>query len=165
MTEFNLDIIKPLFAILACLLLGGSLVYSGFQTVDLHGRRDPAGVVTLTWTREHFGGLLRLHRQLENVTGASLETSHTGRPGTTLIIHSAAGDRPLLAGPSELDDAVKVDALALVNAYLADPGRATFDATLRVRTLFGWVGLPILLAGLLGLVSLPQLLLHARGPD
>jgi hypothetical protein len=155
-------ILEPLAAILFCLAFGLPFVYFGFQSVDLSGEKDPQGVVTIEFTRKHYWGLWPVHEKLEDVQQATRKTSITHRSvprrirlTSGVILESQYEAVPLLAGSSNIDDEIKNDAIGSINDFIDDPTQTYFEKSICVRNVFGWVGLPFLILGALGLVGWP----------
>jgi len=164
-------VVKPLLAVLFCLLFGVPFVYFGFQTVRVRGEKGAGGTAVFDLTREHLWGLVRREARAEGVTGAAIETGRSGsgtrrRLVSRVVLATGSGSVPLFAGSSNVDDGAKREAVGRINEFLADPAAGSFERTLRVRNVFGWVGLPFLALGVAGLVgwlfSLLRLLGGAR---
>ena len=163
-------IFEPLAAILFCLAFGLPFVYFGFQTVDLSGEKDPQGAVTIEFTRKHYGGLWQVHERLEDVQQAARKTSITHRSGprrirltSGVILESQSQALPLLAGTSNVDDPLKNDLIEGINAFIGDPTQTYYEKSVRVRNVFGWLGLPFLVLGILGLIGWPgSIVRHLR---
>lgn len=161
-------ILKSVLAILFCLGFGAFFVYFGFQSVQIVGRKDAAGVATINYERKHFWGLFRVAERAEKVRGATLKTSLSGRsPGSGIpslmsgvFIETESAALPLLAGSSNTNAKVKRELVTSINDFLADAGRTNFEKTVSLTNLFGWVGLPFLAFGILGLLGLPGSLLR-----
>ena len=163
-------ILEPLTAILFCLAFGLPFVYFGFQTVYLTGEKDPQGAVTIEFTRKHCWGLWQVHERLDDVHYATRKTSRTHKPGSRhirltsgVILESENDAVALLAGTSNVDDGLKNDAIEDINAFIDDPTQTYYEKTFRVRNVFGWVGLPFLILGVLGLIGWPgSIIRHLR---
>lgn len=164
-------LLKTVLAILFCLGFGTPFVYFGFQSLRIVGQKDAAGVVTIEYEREHFWGLVRVAERAEKVRGATLKTSLSGRsPGSGnrsltsgVFIETESAALSLLAGSSNTNDGVKRQLVKSINDFLADAGRTSFENSVSLTNLFGWVGLPFLAFGVLGVLGLPgSLLRHTR---
>lgn len=175
MKDFFLNaLLYPFLAILFCLAFGLPFVYTGFQTVTVRGSKDPDGVVSIDFSRKHFWGLVRVERHLEEVENASLQTSRVRRirtAGSThslvsgVFINTAEASERLLAGSSNVNDALKWDAVESINDFISNSAQVTFQRTFRVLNVFGWVGLPFLAIGILGLIGWPSSILRYHKSD
>jgi hypothetical protein len=160
---------KPFLAMLVGLAFGAPCVYLGFQTLQIAGQKGPTGAVTIDFAREHFGGLVRLTGQARNVRGATLRTSRSsGSPGKgpsklILEVFVETDDEAvsLMAGASSLPDSAKRELAASINAFLGDAGRPRFAKSIDLDSAIGWIGLPLLAVGVIGLLSLPAVFLRA----
>ena len=163
MKEFFVKaILEPFAAILFCLAFGLPFVYFGFQTVHVEGQKDQQGSTAIEFTREHYWGLWEVNEYLEDVENATLKTSitHRSRPRrirltSGVFIETETEAVRLLAGSSTVDDKLKSEAVDSINEFIKDPGKTDFEKTFRVRNVFGWVGLPFLILGILGLIGWP----------
>lgn len=163
MKDFLLKaILQPFAAILFCLVFGLPFVYVGFQTVDILGNKDQQGQVTIEFTRKHYWGLWQVKEHLENVQNAALKTSliHRSNPRrirltSGVFLETENEAVRLLAGSSNVNDDVKRDAVESINSFIANPEQKHFNKTIRLTNIFGWVGLPFLLLGVLGLLGWP----------
>ena len=157
-------ILYPFLAILFCLVFGVPFVYTGFQTIHVEGAKNEAGETTIYFTRTHFWGLVNIERRVDKVEGASFETSrirratsinNTRKTVSGVFIDTAEGSVPLFAGSSNLDENLKWEAVQTINEFIATPDHWAYTRTFRIRNIFGWVGLPFLVIGVLGLVGWP----------
>lgn len=160
---------KPFLAMLVGLTFGTPCVYLGFQTLRIAGQKDPSGTVTIDFAREHFGGLVRLTGQARNVRGASLRTSQSsnarGKGVSKTIVEvfvETDGEAvSLMAGASSMPQSAKRELVASINGFLGDASRPRFAKSIDLESGFGWIGLPLLAVGVLGLLRLPAVLLRA----
>jgi hypothetical protein len=67
----------------------------------------------------------------------------------------------LMAGASSLPDSAKRELAASINAFLGDAGRPRFAKSIDLDSAIGWIGLPLLAVGVIGLLSLPAVFLRA----
>jgi hypothetical protein len=158
-------ILEPFAAILFCLVFGVPFVYVGFQTIDVHGQKDDQGMVTIDFTRKHFWSIYKIEENIEDVENASRKTSRVRRSGInrttkTLVsgvfIETEAEAVRLIAGSSNVNDALKLDAVRSINDFIENPDQTQFSKTIRLSNIFGWFGLPFLILGLLGLIGWPS---------
>lgn len=168
--------LKAALAIAFFLGFGGFFVFLGFQSVELHLARGPDGRVDATVTRHHFLGLYRVTARASGVKAATIETRRTSgsatRPGglprvttSNVVLEAASGDLPLFTCYSNVDEAYRRTIARRLNVFLGRADDARLSEVFRVRNVFGWVGLPFLLVGLLGLLGWPLTLLRGRrGP-
>ena len=61
----------------------------------------------------------------------------------------------LLAGSSNVDDELKREIVDSINDFIDDPEQRHYAQTVRLANIFGWVGLPFLALGVLGVVGWP----------
>jgi hypothetical protein len=163
MKEFFVKVfLEPFAAILFCLAFGVPFVYFGFQTVHVEGQKDHRGSVTIEFTRKHYWGLWQVNECLEEVQNATRKTSITHRSGPRRIrltsgvfIETETGAVRLLAGSSTVDDKLKLETVNSINDFINDPTQTDFEKKIRVSNVFGWVGLPFLVLGVLGLIGWP----------
>jgi hypothetical protein len=164
MKSFWMDaVLKPGTAILFCLVFGLPFVYAGFQRIDATGMKDDRGEVTIDFTRKHFWGLYRVNEHIEGVKGATEKSSLIRKPGVTTRKKFVTGvfietDREavrLIAGSSDVNSALKSDAVRSINDFVDDPNQTQYERTIRFTNIFGWVGLPFLVLGVLGLIGWP----------
>jgi hypothetical protein len=167
MKDFLLKaILQPFLAILFCLVFGVPFVYTGFQTVDLQGSKDDQGSVTIDFTRRHFWGLYRISEHLEGVKDASLQTNLIRRIGNRktltsgVFIETDTEAVRLFAGSSNVNDAVKWEAIRSINDFIDNRVETTLTKTFRVINIFGWFGLPFLILGVLGFIGWPSSIVH-----
>ena len=173
MKDFWLDaILKPLAAIAFCLAFGLPFVYSGFQRVDISGYKDGQGQVMIDFTRRHFWGLYRVEQHIEGVENATRKSSLVSKAGVgtrkTLVsgvfIETESQAVRLIAGSSNVNDALKLETVRGINDFIDDPSQTQFSKTIRLSNVFGWVGLPFLVLGVWGLIGWPfSIMKHIRG--
>jgi hypothetical protein len=164
MKSFWLDVIlKPLAAMMFCLVFGLPFVYTGFQSVAVSGSKDESGAVSIDFTRKHFWGLWQVREHIENVQNATLKTSliHRSNPRRVRLVSGVFIETEdqairLLAGSSNIDDNLKREAVNSLNAFIADPAQDDYAQTFRIANIFGWVGLPFLILGVWGLLAWPS---------
>ena len=158
-------ILQPFLAILFCLAFGVPFVYVGFQTVDVRGYKDERGTVTIDFTRKHFWGMYRVEEHIEDVENATLKsslarTTDIRRTRKTLVsgvfIQTETEAVRLIAGSSDIVDALKLDAVRSINNFIDTSDQTEFSKTIRLSNIFGWFGLPFLLIGVLGLIGWPS---------
>ena len=160
---------KPFLAMLIGMTFGLPCVYFGFQTLRIAGHKDPAGSVTIDFEREHFGGLVRLTGQARNVRGATVRTSRSsnargkGVSETIVEVFVETDDEAvsLMAGASSMKESAKRELVAGINAFVGDAARPRFARSIDLESVFGWIGLPLLAVGVIGLLALPAALLRA----
>ena len=165
MKTFWLDaILKPLAAIAFCLIFGLPFVYTGFQRIDVDGSKDEQGNVTIDFSRHHFFGLYRVERHVEGVENATLKSSLVRRSGIrntrkTLVsgvfLETQNEAIRLIAGSSDVNDALKLDLVRSINAFIDDVIQTDYQNTIRISNIFGWFGLPFLVLGVFGLIGWP----------
>jgi hypothetical protein len=164
MKSFWLDaILKPLAAIAFCLVFGLPFVYTGFQWIDVDGEKDDQGDVTIDFTRKHFFGLYRVEEHIEGVVSATEKSSLVRKPGvdtrksfvTGVFVENEIEAVRLIAGSSDVNDTLKLDAVRSINEFIAEADQTEFSKTIRLSNIFGWVGLPFLVLGVLGLIGWP----------
>lgn len=165
-------LLEPFLAILFCLAFGLPFVYFGFQSVQIEGQKDAQGAVTIEFHRKHFWGLWQVNKRIENAQNATLKTSHSHRTGTRHRITLTSGvfleteteAVPLLAGSSNIDDNLKWEVVNSINDFIDDPGQKHYARTFSLANVFGWVGLPFLALGILGLIGWPgSIISHLKG--
>ena len=158
-------ILQPFLAILFCLAFGVPFVYVGFQNIHVHGQKDEQGAVTINFTRRHFWGVYKVEEHVDDVENASLKTSRGRRPGinrTTkalvsgVFIETETEAVRLIAGSSNVNDALKLDTVRSINNFIDAPDQTEFSKTIRLSNIFGWFGLPFLALGILGLIGWPS---------
>jgi hypothetical protein len=148
---------------------GGFFVFGGFQTVGIDLARDVSGRVDGTLVRSHLGGLYTVRALLRGVTAVVIETRRTGggsgrsflSAGLTsgLLIRAESGDTPLFAGYSNVDEAYRRQIARKLNAFIRRGEAARFSEQFRISNVFGWIGLPFFLFGLVGVIGWPLTLL------
>jgi hypothetical protein len=155
-------LLQPFVAILFCLAFGLPFVFVGFQAVHIEGAKDQQGAVTLDFNRRHYWGVWQVEEQVENVRHATLRTSFTHRSNPRRIrmtsgvfIETETEAVRLLAGSSNVDDDLKRDIVESINDFINDPEQSHYTRTFRVANVFGWVGLPFLALGVLGILGWP----------
>jgi hypothetical protein len=162
-------ILEPFAAILFCLVFGLPFVYVGFQTVHVTGQKDQQGSVTIEFNRSHYWGLWQVNEELQNVQHATRKTSTTHRSlprrimlTSGVVIQTEMEEIYLLAGPSTVDDNLKLEAVNSINKFIKDSNQTKYEKTFRVANVFGWVGLPFLGLGVLGLIGWPGSIIRYR---
>ena len=155
-------LLQPFVAILFCLAFGLPFVYVGFQTVYVEGFKDQQGAVTIDFNRRHYWGVWQIDEHLENVQNATLRTSltHRSRPRrirltSGVFVETETEAVRLLAGSSTVDDNLKRDIVQSINDFVNDPEQSDYTRTIRLANIFGWVGLPFLILGVLGILGWP----------
>ncbi len=170
MKKIFLDaLLYPFLAILFCLAFGVPFVYTGFQTVHVQGSKDDQGAVTIDFRRVHFWGLVQINEHVEGVHNADLDTSMIRRArrhrlvsGVFLVTGSDAV--PLFSGSSNVDSDLKWEAVNSLNDFIRDEEERSYARTFSIRNAFGWVGLPFLVLGVLGVIGWPSAILrHLKG--
>ena len=164
-------VLKPGLAIAFCLLFGGGFVFFGFQTIRVVMTRAASGTVSGTLTRTHFWGLYSTTHALTQVTGAEIETARSQRTGrgrsgrgSNVVILCDSGKVRLLAGSSNVDYRMKQSIVERIDAYIRDQPAGTLQKRIQVHNVFGWIGLPFLIAGVAGLAGWPfAMVRHWRG--
>jgi len=158
-------VLQPFLAILFCLVFGVPFVYTGFQTIDVRGHKDDQGKISIDFTRRHFWGIFQVEKHVEGVESATLKTSRVRRTGinrTTksfvsgVFIETETEAVRLIAGSSNVNDALKLDAVRSINNYIEDTDETQFSKKIRLSNIFGWFGLPFLVLGVLGLIGWPS---------
>lgn len=160
MKEFLLEgLLYPFVAILFCLAFGVPFTYAGFQTIHLQGSKE-GGIVNMDLTRKHFWGIYVVEEHVAGVLGADLDVSRfrqsgrrRGATGVFLVTETEAVR--VLEGSSDVDEALKWEMVDSINDFVKDPGVTRYNKIFRIQNVFGWVGLPFLILGLLGLVGWP----------
>ncbi|MBN2045219.1 MAG: hypothetical protein JW757_09385 [Anaerolineales bacterium] len=171
MKEFWLEtILYPFVAILFCLAFGIPFVWAGFQTIQLQAHKDETGTVTVDFTRSHFFGLLTIEEHVEEVEGASRQSSlvrirsgqfRRNKLVSGVFLNTDEGDHRLMAGSSNIDDDLKWEMVTTINDYVRSPDQTAISSTFEVRNIFGWFGLPFLALGALGLIGWPSSIIKA----
>jgi len=165
MKKFIIDIlIKPFFAILFFVGFGGFFVYGGFQLLHIKCNKNSEKNVACDISKEHFWGFVKSEFHVEGVNNVEIEkhitrgrwTKRRGRRYTltTVVINTESRKIPLLEA-SNVDDKLKRDLIKKMNTYLIDQNETYFDESFSVKNIFGWVGLPFLVIGILGILSWP----------
>lgn len=67
----------------------------------------------------------------------------------------------LTFGTPCMPESAKRELVASINGFLGDGGRPRFAKSIDLESGFGWIGLPLLAVGVLGLLRLPAVLLRA----
>jgi len=152
--------LKPLMAVLFCLLFGGAFVFAGNQTLDIRAEKDNTGTATFDYESGYFLGLLHFAHHIDNVQRAEMSRHTTRRKGrkrttTRVVLVHSGGTVPLLEVSSNLNAGEKRATLEAINGFIRDPTRSSFEGSFTFRNAFLWVGLPFLLIGILGLAGLP----------
>jgi hypothetical protein len=169
MSRFLADaILKPFVAILFCLVFGGAFVFAGYQTLDLRASKDPAGAVTFDYVQGYLLGLVRSSHRVADVRGVEMRSHRTRSKGRTrtmtrVVLVHAGGIASLSGMSSNVNDGEKRALRDAVDAFLRDPSRSAYEASFTFRNVFLWVGLPLLLIGVAGLVGWPFSILKALG--
>jgi hypothetical protein len=165
--QFILDaLLKPLVAAAFLLGFGGFFVLGGFQSVRVDLAKGLDGTVNGTVLRSHLFGLYVAQTQLTGVTGASVETRRTAagpaggsyRPGSivsNVVIAADSGPTALFWGYSNVDENYKRAIARDLNAFIKRGDAKRFSEVFAIRNLFGWVGLPFLLLGVVGVLGWP----------
>jgi hypothetical protein len=155
-------ILEPFAAIAFCLAFGLPFVYVGFQTVDIEGWKDPQGQVTIDFNRVHYWGIWQVDEHIENVQNATLTTSRIHRTNprrlrlvSGVFLETETEAVRLFAGSSNVNDNLKWETIDSLNAFIDDPNQVQFNQTFRLTNVFGWVGTPFLVLGVLGLIGWP----------
>lgn len=156
-------LIQPFFAILFFLAFGIPFVYAGFQTVQVEGHKDAQGAVEIDFQRQHFFGLWRVNERVEHVQAATVKTSRTHRSGNRLQTFFVSGvfleteteAVQVFAGSSNVNENEKQEVVDSLNNFIRDPAQTNFSKRFSITNIFGWVGLPFLAIGLLGLIGWP----------
>jgi len=155
-------ILQPFLAILFCLVFGIPFVYTGFQALDIQGVKDDQGKATINFTRVHFWGLYRVREHIEGAENATLKTSLIDRIGprhalvSGVFIQTDTEAVRLFAGSSNFGEDLKWEVVNSIKDYIDNPDEVDFRRSYRIANIFGWVGLPFLLLGVLGLVGWPS---------
>jgi len=66
-----------------------------------------------------------------------------------------------MAGASSMPESAKRELVAIINGFLGDLGRPRFATSIDLESGIGWIGLPLLAVGVIGLLALPAVLLRA----
>ena len=160
---------KPFLAMLIGMTFGLPCVYLGFQTLRIAGHKDPAGTVTIDFASEHLGGLVRSGGQARNVRSATLTAARltsSGGKGVAKTIHQVFVETDgeavsLRAGASSMTESAKRELVARINGFIGDASRTRFSRSIDLESPIGWIGLPLLAIGVIGLLCLPAALLRA----
>jgi hypothetical protein len=162
--QFILDaLLKPLVAAAFLLGFGGFFVLGGFQSVRVDLAKGLDGKVNGTVRRSHLFGLYVAQTQVTGVTGASVETQRTAAGGSSrrglivsnVVIAADSGPTALFWGYSNVDDNYKRAIAKDLNAFIKRGGATRYSEVFAIRNLFGWVGLPFLLLGVVGVLGWP----------
>jgi hypothetical protein len=150
---------------------GGFFVFGGFQSVAVDLAKTRHGRVDATVTRRHFFGLYTVTARPIGVTAAVIETRRgSASVGTTfravptsgVVLRADSGDTPLFFGTSNVDESYRRAIARKLNAFIGREGDQRLSEVFRVRNVFGWVGLPFLLIGVVGLFGWPLTALSRR---
>ncbi|OVE78378.1 hypothetical protein BVX98_00435 [bacterium F11] len=160
-------LLYPFIAILFCLIFGIPFLYVGFQDIHILGYKDNNHITTIELNRHHFWGLIKNQYSLVRVIEASLGTSESRRAdkGGLMVLKSNAfisnetQSVPILAGSSNTDEKKKRSIVNSLNSFIQNKNEIRFDEKLKIRNLFGWVGLPFSILGILGLLGWPSKIL------
>jgi hypothetical protein len=163
--KFIIDaFLKPLLAIVFFLGFGGFFVFGGFQSVKVELTKGVDNSVNGKITRSHLFGFYTVSTDIEEIREAAIETRRTstagsGRSGpllaSGLVLVTRSGGTPLFLGFSNVDDDLKHEIKNTLNRYIRSENTDSFQDTFIVRNLFGWVGLPFFLIGIIGVLSWP----------
>jgi hypothetical protein len=159
--KFVLDaFVKPFFAILFFLGFGGPFVFFGFQTTHVAGKRSGTNTASFNIHRTHFWGLVNLKGRVDHVTEAEVRTDSSGtgtRRTTTSNVFLISGNKAtsVFTGSSSVNNEDKRDLVRGVNAFIKDEEQDRFEETVNWHNVFGWVGLPFLAIGVIGLLGWP----------
>jgi hypothetical protein len=145
-------------AILFCLAFGVPFVYSGFQTVHIQAEKDEERGVVVYFVREYFWGVVKFNKHMVDVTNASLQTSRPRALGrrrllSGVFLNTDLESVALLAGSSNVNSNTKWEVVNAINNFIDNENEMRLSKTFNVRNVFGWVGLPFLILGLLGLIG------------
>lgn len=161
------SILEPLAAITFCLAFGLPFVYVGFQTVHIEGTKDQQGQVTIDFNRVHYWGIWQVDEHLDNVQAATLTTSliHRSNPRRIRLVSGVFLETEteavrLFAGSSNVNDNLKRETVDSLNAFIGDKDQVQLNKTFRLTNVFGWVGAPFLILGVLGLIGWPASIYH-----
>ena len=160
MKDFLLEgLLYPFVAILFCLAFGVPFTYAGFQTIHVTGIKED-NVVNMDFTRTHYWGLYKVENHVEGVIGADLandrfrQGGYWRRAAGGFLVTETESIR-LMAGSSDVDDALKWDMVNSINDFIDNPSATHYEKTFRIHNIFGWFGLPFLIIGILGLIGWP----------
>lgn len=165
--KFILDaFLKPLMATAFFVGFGGFFVFGGFQSVKVDLTKGVDGKVDGTVLRSHFSGLYTVRTHVSGVTEAILETRHTEpgpaggfyRIGSTVsgvVITADSGRTSLFWGHSNVDETYKRAIVKDLNTFMKDDDVNRFTAVFTIRNVFGWVGFPFFLLGMVGVLGWP----------
>ena len=70
-----------------------------------------------------------------------------------VFINSAEASERLIAGSSNLNEKTKQEAVRSINEFVSSNEGEVYSHRFKINNVFGWVGLPFLLIGVLGLVG------------
>jgi hypothetical protein len=118
--------------------------------------------VTIDFTRKRFWGLYRISEHLEGVTNAALGTNLIRRTGSryflasSVFIETDTDATRLVAGSSNIDRDIKVDAVHSINDFIGDQEDSLLVKSIKINNIFGWFGFPFLVLGVLGLFGWPS---------
>ena len=158
--------LKPLTASVFFLGFGGFFVFGGFQSVQVDLHRGIGNTVNGKITRSHLFGLYRVSTEVEGITEATIETRRSRRsssnlamlPVSGLVLNSKSGSTPVFWGFSNVDEKFKGRIKSTLNHYIRNADGNSFQETFVIRNLFGWVGLPFFLIGILAALSWPVII-------
>lgn len=160
MKEFLLEgLLYPFIAILFFLAFGVPFTYAGFQTIQIEGTKEN-GIVSMDFTRTHFWGIYKTENHVEDVIGADLANDRFRQGGfwrraAGVFLVTETDVVRLMAGSSDVDDALKWDMVRSINEFVNNPADTYYEETFRIHNIFGWFGLPFLIIGILGLIGWP----------
>ena len=152
-------LLYPSVAILFCLAVGISFTYTGFQTVQIQGTKSD-GRVSMDITYGHYWGLYKIETHIESVIGAALVTDRVRQDENQKTVSGAflltgSDTVRLLAGSSNVNEDLKWEMVNSINEFIHNSSSSQYEQTFRIQNILGWVGLPFLTLGILGLVALP----------
>ena len=158
-------------AILFCLALGIIFNYFGYERIEIKGIRDLKGTVTIDFTQNHLWGLMKESRQFNNITyvalsvsGASVDRSKEVSLSSSpvLFIMTEEGMVDLFEGTREVEYEIKYDLSVRIRYLLNVEEETEFEKVIDISNNLAWLGMPLLVLGMMGLIGWLGLLLHLR---
>lgn len=151
--------IKAFLAVSFFIIFGGFFVFGGFYST--HFKCNKNFIKTdCAIARKHFFGIYQKFFFINNIKGAKIEIKNRTKHKNATIDFSKKLSKVVIYSDTEkisplflsnADDKVKENIVKEINMYLIDKNRIYFDKIFRIKNIFGWVGLPFLIIGLLSL--------------
>jgi hypothetical protein len=151
-------LIYPVIIFLLCLGIGIPLVFIGFQTLSMTGTRSASDIVSYQITRKHYFGLYTIKLDVARAKGAHIikRKGLRGFMESGAYLITSGKDVPLLLGAGKSDSRVKKNVVESVNNFLDDRAAKNCSNIFHISNVYGFIGLPFLVFGLLGILGWPS---------